>query len=77
MKKIKKILIGLFLIIGFTTQANAADYTAPLVTGGVVLAAGLVTGGVAWFYLGAVYGITAGSATIAGGTSFVSIIDED
>ncbi len=75
----KKIMITVMLVIGLMSQAQASesDYTTPLLIGGAVVVAGVLTGGIAWIAFGAAAGtaVSIGSATVIGG-SYVASLDD-
>ncbi len=75
----KKVVLTIMLVIGLMSQAQASepDYVAPIIVGGVVVIAGILTGGFAFIVFGATAGtaVGVGSATVIGG-SYVATLDD-
>ncbi len=75
----KKLLLTAMLVMSLMSQAVASetepDYMEPLLIGGGIIAAGLLTGGVAWVVIGAsaATATAIGSVTIIGGTTYASL----
>ncbi len=69
----KKVFLTMIIIIGLSTQAQAAetemDYLTPIAVGGGLILLGVATGGIAYVVIGvtATTAVAVGSSTTAGG----------